>query len=695
MVKQKCYHMTRFLKDIIKNEDEKGFKGLKLVVGENSKYVNDTKSDNIGISYSLGLEGIIATNAMFRARYQYNLLENQTDRNVTLDDMFNQNVQEQEEKFLGSNVYLVFDETDSIRAENEERDIADPKTKLPIDISNIRGVILKNNRTGQIEFDREAIVRYAVSNTQIQDIIENLVSSDRPFMNMEGYAKTDFSFRDYVRRFFLEVSKEPETQVIGNGDWRLQEIDVKELLEIIEKDKEKMESNRVIKLESEKLLSWDLRNWNENRLKNAREQAMQEQEKSKEILSMLKDEQKTDEFLSTLTGEDIKKLLIYINSRVRNIQIEENDIYRGTMYAGELISPNNDIQDRYFEKIASSLKKIEGNRNRATMLHYLVNKLHLFEDGNGRTGRCIFELFTNPEFSFEKNENFTHKLENKVGTPVFEENNGIKFFEEAFMYTSYLTYKALCENGVISQSSKCVSSQTISKQGTDGLQYHDSLFIENSIKEALSTEQIQNIGLALCDNNDLLSVSGLTMMVMQEIKGKKINYEKFESLSEYTVCEFWIDLDNEQSKKTFEGWSKEDYLRAVQIANIIKETMLDAMLDIFEHPDHFTINNSVTIADILSKNLGENDRYLIEIAEELYKNCNVNFNGTRIKANIDLMKEVLRQDISDYSKHTIQEIKPLVEQVMPEISDPIIEDETEKNIEMDLEKIQDKKAQEK
>ena len=30
MVKQKCYHMTRFLKDIIKNEDEKGFKGLKL-----------------------------------------------------------------------------------------------------------------------------------------------------------------------------------------------------------------------------------------------------------------------------------------------------------------------------------------------------------------------------------------------------------------------------------------------------------------------------------------------------------------------------------------------------------------------------------------------------------------------------------------------------------------------------------------
>ena len=29
----------------------------------------------------------------------------------------------------------------------------------------------------------------------------------------------------------------------------------------------------------------------------------------KEILEILKDEQKTDEFLATLTGEDVKKLL--------------------------------------------------------------------------------------------------------------------------------------------------------------------------------------------------------------------------------------------------------------------------------------------------------------------------------------------------------------------------------------------------
>ena len=107
----------------------------------------------------------------------------------------------------------------------------------------------------------------------------------------------------------------------------------------------------------------------------------------KEILEILKDEQKTDEFLATLTGEDVKKLLTYINSKVRNIPNEENDVYNGYMVVGALISPKNDIQNRCFEKIAESLKNIKGNRNRATLLHYLVNELHLFTDGNGRCAR--------------------------------------------------------------------------------------------------------------------------------------------------------------------------------------------------------------------------------------------------------------------------------------------------------------------
>ena len=230
---EKCYHMTSHLMEIMQDENP----GLKPFVGDNSKLVNDVKQENRGISYSLGLEGIIVTNAMFRARYQYDRLENQTDRDVTLDDMFNQNVKNQEDMALGKNVYLTFDETEKIREENEKRDISDPKTKSPIDIKDIKGVILKNSKTGEIKYDRESIIRYAISKTNIENILNKMPKTDRPFMNMDGYAKTDFSFKQYVERYYEEISKDPEMIEFKNGEYELQEIDANELLKMVEHDK--------------------------------------------------------------------------------------------------------------------------------------------------------------------------------------------------------------------------------------------------------------------------------------------------------------------------------------------------------------------------------------------------------------------------------------------------------------------------
>lgn len=238
MNREKCYHMTSHLREII--EDGK----LDIKVGENSKYVNDTKNENRGISYSLGLEGIIATNAMFRARYQYVLLENQTDRDVTLDDMFLQDVQEQENQALGSNIYLAFDETEEIKEANVEGDIADPKTKNPVYIKDIYGVVLKNNKTGEIKYDRESILRYAISKTSIEDILMKLTGADRPFMNMEGYGKTNFSFRDYLERYYKEMLKEPKTTEISSNNYELENIDVNELLNLVERGEKNIKRGR-------------------------------------------------------------------------------------------------------------------------------------------------------------------------------------------------------------------------------------------------------------------------------------------------------------------------------------------------------------------------------------------------------------------------------------------------------------------
>ena len=233
MKEQKCYHMTPDLKAIMNDED----KALKPKIGKSSERVNDIK--NLGLSYSLGLEGVIVTNAFFKARYQYELLENEEDKEISLDDMFEQDVKQQEDENLNSRVYLSFDETEEIRKENAKRDISDSKTKSSVSLDKVKGVVVKNTKTGEIKHDRESIVRYAISKTNINDILSKIKKTDRPFMNIEGYAKTEFSFKQYIERYYEEMLKDSRMLDYTNGEYELEEIELEKLLEMIEMDKAK------------------------------------------------------------------------------------------------------------------------------------------------------------------------------------------------------------------------------------------------------------------------------------------------------------------------------------------------------------------------------------------------------------------------------------------------------------------------
>ena len=307
----------------------------------------------------------------------------------------------------------------------------------------------------------------------------------------------------------------------------------------------------------------------------------------KEILSILKDEQKSKKFFETLTGADVRRYLIYINSKARNIPYEENQIYTGNVYAGTLITPNNDIQNRFFDKIADALKNMKDNRCRGVALHYLINELHLFEDGNGRSGRCIFELLTNPEFSFENDDNFSHNNGEYIWNRrliINKKQNGIKPYLTALTFPSFLVYKKLLNEQLIPNDLpsnfaivNTYTANPLSEENTD------LIYIDENIRKSLSDEEIKQINKALCDNNDLeiYSVSGLTMMIMQHVLG-----EKNEIYGEnHSGVQYLIDKDEylDDAKKLFKNWSKEDYIKSIDVANTIKASMLEAMLDIFEH----------------------------------------------------------------------------------------------------------------
>lgn len=248
--------------------------------------------------------------------------------------------------------------------------------------------------------------------------------------------------------------------------------------------------------------------------------------KEEEILNIFRDDNQLQEFLGNLNGQDVKDLLIYINSKVRNIPIEEGGILEENgefMTAGSLISPKREIQEKYFDKIANSLKNIEGRKNKGCIMYYLINELHLFEDGNGRTSRCVYEMFANPEFDFEQNDNFVHDENDsaKVSHDDFEIMNHLMETQKAGNISSFFLYRTLVNNGLIKNEefSNSLSVDTYIYGGSIG-QYNDVIEISEDIKNQLSVQQIDLINQALNDSNEIYSTAGLTLLVMEEAKGQ-------------------------------------------------------------------------------------------------------------------------------------------------------------------------------
>jgi len=346
-----------------------------------------------------------------------------------------------------------------------------------------------------------------------------------------------------------------------------------------------------------------------------------------EILSITKDDKK----LSELDGESFKELIINIHSKLLNIS-RDNDGFEEQFvgvgfsqgYSGGLMAPNIKIKNETCEKISEALKRIPERKNKAVMLHYLVNELHLFSDGNGRTGRAMLELLLNENVDFnsevfrhDKNDNAT------ISTWDLSEKYGIKSVNRALNYTSYILSRILAQNGCIDEKLN-TPNFIVAGNTADG----SSVYIDEAICSNLSQAQIDKINLALIDNTGgNMGISALTMLAM-----KKSLLQSYEPSSP-SDSEFYHEYFNVSKKETFENWGKEDYLLALEIHDKLQEMQLDIMLDIFEQPQKFRLDKNNTIADCLVNNLNQHPRLMREI-KSLGNTCEICLEDTRTQQHI-------------------------------------------------------------
>lgn len=138
-----------------------------------------------------------------------------------------------------------------------------------------------------------------------------------------------------------------------------------------------------------------------------------------------------------LSFEDFIKALEFINMQLRGKvkPDEEIGIYQGDMIVEGLVSPSNDMQINILKKLYDTLHKNIDSNAKGMICYYTLNNLHLFEDGNGRTSRFFYQLFTS-----NYNEDYLYHPDSKEDLSKrtdFEQENGLSSVEKFLNTVNY------------------------------------------------------------------------------------------------------------------------------------------------------------------------------------------------------------------------------------------------------------------
>lgn len=141
--------------------------------------------------------------------------------------------------------------------------------------------------------------------------------------------------------------------------------------------------------------------------------------------------------------------------------------------------------------------------------------------------------------------------------------------------------------------------------------------------------------------------------MMMKLKGKEIeDYSTdcrcFRDFKDSTATRLSIRIYDEDDgephiSEVLADWSREDYLRAIKIADKVKEMLLDVNMDLIQYPEDFVCGNGKNFLDSLrtSTNSASYDK---EEANTII-NSNIRINPeTRIFKHMETLREIIQEE---------------------------------------------------
>ncbi|MBQ6460818.1 Fic family protein [Candidatus Saccharibacteria bacterium] len=346
------------------------------------------------------------------------------------------------------------------------------------------------------------------------------------------------------------------------------------------------------------------------KMKTERPQAQEtsKTQRALEIIGVVEsrgDEKNFEEDLANLDAKDAVRILDFVNGTLTGKKRDQRrargyGVWSGAEIHGHL-SPASEVQATAIEETWDAIKNdINDNRKRAALVYYMTNHLHLFKDGNGRTSRVMYEVFSKRDFQIVGSD-FHHLTDNQdeVGNGErFLEKNNLRYPSEVGKMTIDLVKQDLLRSSKLPDK---MGKMNVYLNLPDGERPMPDVFLTDDAENNLDYFEKKVVQNAFFEK----PIATLALGMMLEKKNRFDSIMRYYAEKENPRGEKYAVFDIEKkdewnAEETFYGWKADDYREYCDIVKNIQLQQARKMIDIFKHEDKYKMPNGKTYADYFS-----------------------------------------------------------------------------------------------
>ena len=302
---------------------------------------------------------------------------------------------------------------------------------------------------------------------------------------------------------------------------------------------------------------------------------------------LIKDDKKYEEFIQTLNYDQFKRIVFAFNSLLKNKPVKEKGMAQSVINVGSIRGARPEIREELFENVFNSIKKIDDNRERATLLYYQLLRLHMFSDGNGRTSRFFYELL-NKQNDFDSiKKYFIHTDDEQMSTTSYNKHDEAFFKVHGFMDERRLSEKlggTTLEifTKYVKDIPDCMKGKRVNAIELDDadIRKNSNMREVNNIFDKFMTPE-EKIAFKGYLSDQAIGNMTLSAAIIAIINIKKGNLDYIVNSDKEGFSSPYAFVFNIADPNTFYNWTREDFLQAIKLGDEIKKYNINKLNDIF------------------------------------------------------------------------------------------------------------------